>query len=266
MNTVPAAAGRSATAVQTIERGMQVLRAFRADRAPLTNAELVRRTGLSKATVSRLTSTLLQLGYLRHVAGERSFELAAGSFAMGHAFLHGSDLVRRAQPLLQALAERLGGSAALAVADDLDMIYIAYGASHRVATLRLGVGSVLPMGMTAIGRAYVWALPPAERARRLAQLRAHAGPQLAALDRGLAESFAELASTGLCSVSDGALRDTYGLALPVHVGRQRLLMGLSCGRAVMAPDLAAERQRVAPLLLQGAAELESLLADADGQP
>ena len=49
--------------------GLRPLRAFRCDRASLGNAELVRRTGLPKATVSRLTTTLLQVGFLRHVAG-----------------------------------------------------------------------------------------------------------------------------------------------------------------------------------------------------
>ena len=73
--------------VLTVTRGLQVLRAFRSDRTPVSNAELVRRTGLSKSTVSRLTSTLLQLGFLRRVPGGREFALATGALAMGHAFV-----------------------------------------------------------------------------------------------------------------------------------------------------------------------------------
>jgi hypothetical protein len=48
----------------TLDRGLQVLRAFHAERQPLTNGELVARTGLSRSVVSRLTSTLIQLGFI----------------------------------------------------------------------------------------------------------------------------------------------------------------------------------------------------------
>jgi DNA-binding IclR family transcriptional regulator len=142
-----------ASALLTVERGLQVLRAFRSNSAPLTNAELVGRTRLSKATVSRLTSTLLQLGYLRRGPDGRAFEVAARPLGIGHAFIASSELLHETQPLLQTLADRLAVSVALAIGDGLDMLYVAYRASQRVATLRLGVGSVLPMGTTSIGHA-----------------------------------------------------------------------------------------------------------------
>jgi DNA-binding IclR family transcriptional regulator len=253
-------------ALLTVGRGLHVLRAFRSERAALTNAELVRRTGLSKATVSRLTSTLLNLGFLRHQVGGRAFELAAGSVGMGRAFIEGSELLRTLQPFMQDLAERLGVSAALAVADGLDMMYIAYRASHRVATLRLGVGSVLPMGRTAIGHAYLWGLPAIEQRAQITQLKRAAGVQAQALEAGIRTSFSELQEIGTCCVWSGYLRDTYGIALPVRVGRQRVLMGLSCGKAIVSPDLATERRAVSPQLEQAAVELQVLLADVDGTP
>lgn len=256
----------SGTTLLTVERGLQVLRAFRSDRAPLTNAELVRRTGLSKATVSRLTSTLLQLGFLRHVAGGREFELAAAPLGIGHAYLASSALLRIANPFLQALADRLNVSVALAVGEGQEMLYLGYRASERVATLRLGVGSVLPMGTTAIGHAYLWGLPPPERRDLLAELKRTAGERATALEQGIRASFAELETTGTCGVLGGYQRDAYGVALPVVVGRQRTVMGLSCGRADVRPDLAAERKRIAPVLKKAALEFEALLADFDGQP
>lgn len=260
------AAAADGAVMLTVGRGLQVLRAFRSERAALSNAELVRRTGLPKATVSRLTTTLLQLGFLRHETGGRCFELAAGALGMGHAFIESSALLRQVEPFMQDLAERLEVSAALAVADDLDMLYVAYRASHRVATLRLGVGSVLPMGMSAIGRAYLWGLPAVEQRALLARIKRGAGPQAAALDAAIRASFGELEDSGTCCVWAGILRDTYGIALPVRIGRQRVLMGMSCGRAALRPDLVAERRRLAPKLKQAALELQDLLRDVDGAP
>jgi IclR family transcriptional regulator, positive regulator for flagellar biogenesis len=265
MSAVPQGA-EAGSALRTVERGMHVLRAFRSERAPVTNAELVRRTGLSKATVSRLTSTLLQLGFVRHVPGGREFELAAAPLGIGHAYVATSELLQQANPFLQELAERLDVSVALAIGDGADMLYIGYRASQHVATLRLGVGSVLPMGTTSVGHAYLWGLPPAQRRQRLAALKRSAGERAEAMEEGIRASFSELERTGTCGVLGGYQRDAYGVALPVVVGRQRTLMGLSCGKAQLQQDLAAERKRIAPVLRKAAVEFERLLADFEEQP
>jgi DNA-binding IclR family transcriptional regulator len=261
---VTGAAAHDSATLMTVERGLEVLRAFRSDRTPLTNAELVRRTGLPKATVSRLTSTLLQVGFLRQAPGRRAFELADGALGIGVAFLGTNDLLHAAQPLLQDLADRLDVSVALAVPEGLDMLYVGYGVSRQVATLRLGVGSVLPMGSTSIGRAYLWALPPAQQRPLVDACVAQAGPQGAALAQAIATSFGELAAGGTCAVWGGFQRRTYGVALPVRVGRAGLPMGLSCGKADAELDLQAERARIAPALKATAAQLQALLADFDG--
>lgn len=250
----------------TVERGMQVLRAFQCERAAVSNAELVRRTGLSKATVSRLTTTFVQLGFLRHVAGGREFELGTGPLSIGHSFIEASPLVRTANPFLQALANKLNVSVALAVPNGLEMLYICYRTSDRIATLRLGVGSLLPLGTTSIGRAWLWALAPAEQKRRIAELRRAAGSRGAALEQGIRESFVELETTGICAVLGGYQRDAYGVATPVRIGRHGTPMGLSCGNAEVAPNLAQARKRIGPELKRAAEKLEALLAETDDLP
>ncbi len=51
--------------VVALARGLDVLRCFRARDGFLTNQEIAERTGLPKPTVTRLTYTLCQLGYLQ---------------------------------------------------------------------------------------------------------------------------------------------------------------------------------------------------------
>jgi DNA-binding IclR family transcriptional regulator len=252
--------------LQTVARGMQVLRAFRSDRVPVSNAELVRRTGLSKATVSRLTSTLVQLGFLRHVPGSREFELAAGALGIGHAFVATSELLAQATPLMQDLADRLGVSVALAVQDGLDMLYVAYRVSAHVATLRMGQGSVLPMASTAIGRAHLWGLEAGERQHLVSALKRGLGSHWPALEQGIKDSFREMEATGTCAVMGAFQRDAYAIALPLRIGWQGLPMAMSCGKAMIGLNLAAERKRIAPVLRDAAARLEALMAPLDGRP
>lgn len=250
-----------ASTLMTVERGLEVLRAFRSNRAPLTNAELVRRTGLSKATVSRLTSTLIQVGFLRLVPGKREFELSVGALGIGHAYLATNDLLQSAQPLLQDLADRLDVSVALAAQDGIDMLYVDYRVSRKVATLRLGIGSVLPMSTTSIGRAYLWGLPEDEQQALIDEFKRRAGAQGDALEQAIRASFSELEATGTCAVLGGFQRSTFGVSLPVRLGRQGKLMSMSCGKADVDFDLEAERDRIAPALKQAAAQLQAYLAD-----
>jgi DNA-binding IclR family transcriptional regulator len=250
----------------TVQRGTDVLRAFRAERKPLSNAELVRRTGLAKATVSRLTTTLMQLGFLRHVPGGRQFELATAPLSIGHAFIEASPMLRKAAPFMQGLADKLNVSVALAIGDHLEMLYVGYCTGRRIATLRLGVGSMLPMGVTAIGRAYLWGLPAVEQNARIQALRRAAGSNGAAMERGIRAGFAELEAGGTCFAIGGYQRDAYGIAQPVRIGRERVLMSFSCGAVDVSPDLTAARKRIAPELKKASVQLEKLMADLEDAP
>jgi DNA-binding IclR family transcriptional regulator len=251
-------------AVLTVARGLQVLRAFRSERSPLSNGELARRTGLSKSTVSKLTTTLMQLGIIGHAPGGRQFELAPGPLSTTQAFIGSSALLHTVQPLMQELADRLGVATSLAVPDGIDMLCIACRASHRGG--RPHVGSVLPMSTTATGRACLWAMPPDERRPLVDRLVQHAGPHGNSLEAAIRRSFAELDETGTCCVPDGVVSDTFSIALPVRVGRQANLMGLNCGKALCGADLAAERQRIAPAMKEVARQVVDRLADTDGRP
>ncbi|WP_439687773.1 IclR family transcriptional regulator [Cupriavidus oxalaticus] len=257
---------RATPVTLTLERGLQVLRAFRAERTPLTNSELVKRTGLSKATVSRLTTTLVSLGFLRRVAGGPRFALDAGALAMGHTYLETNPVTQLASPLMQALADRLKVSVSLAVPDQLDMLYIAQCTSARIATLRLGVGSLLPMGWTASGRAWLWGLAPDARRDYIEALKDAAGPRANEMDRGIQAAFDDLCATGVYMSDGNFQRNAYGIALPVKVGRRATLMALSCGAVALQPDVAAIRQRIVPELKSAALELVELLRDVDAQP
>lgn len=242
-----------------------MLRAFRAERSPLTNGELVRRTGLSKATVSRLTTTLVGLGYLRRVAGGPQFALATAALSIGHTYLETNPVTQRAHPFMQELADRLNVSVSLAAPDHLDMLYIAHRTSARIATLRMGVGSLLPMGWTASGRAWLWGLPPDAQGNYIETLKQAAGPRAGELEKGIQAAFDDLQTTGACMSLGNFQRNAYGIALPVRVGHSATHLALSCGAVELEPDVAALRKRIVPVLQAAALDLVALLRDVDAQ-
>ena len=83
---------------------MDVLRAFRPGLEILGNGEIAERTGLSPSTVSRLTQTLVDSGWLQHDARLRGYRLAAPVLSLAHAMRTGSRWLQVAAPLMHEVA------------------------------------------------------------------------------------------------------------------------------------------------------------------
>src|SRR5690348_10498370 len=90
--------------VVALARGLEVLRAFTPSEGLLGNQEIAARTGLPKATVSRLTYTLTALGYLSRLERLEKYQLAPGALAIGYATLANMRIRQIAKPYMTALA------------------------------------------------------------------------------------------------------------------------------------------------------------------
>lgn len=148
----PAGTGTSAA---SLTRGLAILRAFTPDDATLGNQDLIERTGLAGATVSRLTQTLVSLGYLHydHVLGR--YSIGAATVSLGYSALSSNPIIHIARPLMQELADWTGAAVALGARVGLEMVYLANCRSMSPVTLQLNVGSRVPIARTAMGLAYL---------------------------------------------------------------------------------------------------------------
>lgn len=164
------ASGRDGGGSASLTRGLAILRAFSAADATLGNQDLIRRTGLPKATVSRLTATLLGLGYLHYDETVGRYGIGPATVALGYGALSSMAVVRIAQPLMQDLADATGVAVALGARDGLEMVYLAHHRASGPVTLQLNVGSKVPILRTAMGLAYLAHLPSGSREELVARL------------------------------------------------------------------------------------------------
>lgn len=160
----------SANSAASLTRGLEILRAFTADDATLGNQDLLERTGLPKATVSRLTSTLVSLGYLHYDKMLGRYSIGPATVSLGYSALSSSPVIHMARPLMQELADQTGAAVALGTRDGLEMVYLANCRSMSPVSLRLNVGSRLPLHRTAMGLAYLAEMNPDIRASVVDQL------------------------------------------------------------------------------------------------
>src|SRR3954470_4341379 len=155
--------------VGALGRGLDVLRCFGPRDRWLANQEISARTGLARPTVSRLTYTLTQLGFLRHAHALRKYALGGAAVSLGYSALSQIDIRRSARPLLHALSQQTNGSAHLAINDGLHMQVV--DTYWHSAVFVIDIGSRVPIVTTSLGRAYVCALPAEERKAVLEQIR-----------------------------------------------------------------------------------------------
>ncbi|MCZ2498806.1 helix-turn-helix domain-containing protein [Xylophilus sp. Kf1] len=236
---------------------------FQGSARPLSHGELVRRSGYSKAAVSRLTATLVALGYLQRALDGVRVQLGVRGVRLGGAYLAESRLPSAARPMMQALADRHDMSVGLAMADQLDMIYLQYCSSSRIATLRLGVGRAVPMAFSSIGRAYVWGQPPAQRQKLLFGIWKQSGAGGADVVAKMERAFGELEAHGYCLAAGEYQRDTFALGVPVTVGRPAVTLALNCSAVGPIPDRATIREELAPALQKTARLLTLALETVD---
>jgi IclR family pca regulon transcriptional regulator len=146
--------------VQSLERGLSVLRAFSAERPSMTLSEVARTTDLTRATARRLLLTFEALGYMR--SDGRSFELTPRVLDLGYAYVSSLKLPDIAQPFMEALSERVHESVSAAVLDDDEIVYVARVPTKRIMTVAIALGSRLPAASTSMGRALLAELPDDE--------------------------------------------------------------------------------------------------------
>ena len=163
-NTEARGAHRQSPANRSLERGVEILRAFRQGSELLGNGELAERTQLPKSTVSRLTQTLVGLGMLQSEPALRAYRLAPAVLSIAHAMRTGSRVLTVAAPLMRGLAERERINVGLAAPDRDEMVYLeSIRYARRLAFRNVVSGQRVPMELTSLGRAYLATLPAPER-------------------------------------------------------------------------------------------------------
>jgi DNA-binding IclR family transcriptional regulator len=235
--------GRPQNTVSALKRGIAVLQCFGDGARSLSNGELSQLTNVPKPTVTRLAATLVALGLLRQDPDTEKYSLGASVLSLAQAFLAGLDVRAHARPHMMKLAEAFGGSVLLAVREGLEMVVIeACRARAPVLTVRLDVGSRLPLAGSALGRAYLAALEPAERAKLL---------ELVPAGRGIDAALRDAAAHGYSASLGDLYPEIHSIAVVIALpGGERV--ALNCGGPAFSFPERRLRDEVAPRLLAAA--------------
>ena len=242
----------------SLERGLQVIRAFSEHRRNLTISQISQTTGLSRAAVRRCLYTLHKLGYVAE--DDKRFSLKPLVLTLGQSFLSSTPLAVVAQPYLDQVSDKLRESCSVAVLDGDDIVYICRSAETRIMSINLLVGTRLPAYCTSMGQVLLAQLVPAaleaylERVRLVARTdrTVTSATRLRKLLKGVRESGHALLDQEL----EVGLRS---IAVPVRDARGSVVAAMNVSTHAARMSLDEMRERFLPALNEGARRLGAVL-------
>ena len=242
--------------MQSLDRGLAVIRAFGPDRERLSLSDVARATGLTRAAARRFLLTLVKLGYVRNDG--REFSLRPRVLELGYAYLSGLALPEVAAPHMEELVAGLHESSSISVLDGLQIVYVVRVPTKRIMTVAISVGTRFPAYATSMGRVLLAHLSDDELEHYLAEATFERLTARAVTEPDRLRSIVrEVAGQGYAIVDQELEEGLRAVAAPIRgapdVGTAAINVSAHASRVSMA----AMRSQILPALLNTARQIEA---------
>ena len=244
--------------VQSLARGLAVIRAFDAQNSSLTLSDVAMRTGLARAVARRFLLTLETLGYVR--SNGRQYELTGLVLELGYSYLASQPLSQLATPFLEELSAKTGESTSIATIDGGDIVYIARIHRRSIMQVNINIGTRFPAAATAMGRVILAAMPAKELDAFLA---ANPTPKLTSRTMTspveLKRELKKITESGWALVDQELEMGLRSLAVPIRDDKGNVVAGMNISIQVAPGDTDAKHdkqvEKFLPLLKETASQL-----------
>jgi IclR family transcriptional regulator, pca regulon regulatory protein len=252
-------AGRPREFIQSLERGLGIIRAFGPHAPEQTVSELAATTGLTRATARRFLITLIELGYVE--SDGRIFRLTPKVLELGYSFLSGLRFPDVALPHLERLVAEVDEGSEASVLDGDDIVYVVRVPSTAVMTVAINVGARMPAYATSMGKVLLASLPDAELDAYLAraQLRSIL-PRTVTDPRELRAQLERVRAQGYAIVDQELEEGLVAIATVVHGRGRRVVGSINLSTNVMRRSVDSLREELLEPLQRTARAIEADLA------
>ncbi|MBG0832383.1 helix-turn-helix domain-containing protein [Planomonospora sp. ID67723] len=249
-------ADRGSDHVQSLARGLAVIRAFSAAAPELTLSEVARATGLTRAAARRFLLTLVDLGYVR--TDGRLFALSPRVLELGYAYLSSLSLPEVAEPHLERLVAEVHESASVAVLDGEDVVYVSRVATSRIMRVTINIGTRFPAHCTSMGRVLLAWLPAEQLDAYLdrAELRAFTARTVTS-PGALRAELERIRSQGWAMVDQELEEGLRSIAVPIRERSGRVTAAMNVSSHASRTTAESARRDLLPPLLAAAARVEA---------
>lgn len=212
----------------TLARGIELLRCFSARDTMLSNGELAERTGLPKPTISRLTYTLVVLGYLKLSPKYGKYLLGSALISVTYPLMASIGLRQHARALMNELADDTGGDVSMGIRDRLNIVLIETSRSRdrtRVAGAMADTGLSIPIAGSAIGRAWLAGCDAETREAVINEIRVKTPDDAERYEAHIRQALKDCARSGFCTVDGDLVSGIQAAGVPYgHIATGELVV------------------------------------------
>lgn len=156
------ASDRENTQVESLGKGLQILRMFTLERPEISALEASKHLGCSQSTAYRLLQTLTQQRFLKQDPVTKRYTLSYHVVSLSSVVLDSSVVRRAAIPEMEELARLAGARVNLAVLDEDAVVWIARIEGGGVPQVNFQLGRRAPLHATGLGKILLAHLPADE--------------------------------------------------------------------------------------------------------
>lgn len=252
----------AASPVQSVDRAISVLELLAAGgEAGIT--EIAGELGVHKSTASRLVSSLEARGLVEQLGDRGKYAIGFGVVRLAGAATGRMDLAKLGNQTCQSLAESLGETVNIAVADDGIAINISQAYGSAAVTAQNWTGRQTPLHATSSGKVLLAYMDGGERDRLLASGLEEFTPRTTTAPEQLAAELDQIVGDGFAACFEEYELGMHAVAVPIFGSGGEVIAAISAS----GPAYRLSRQRIRQLvdpLTEAATELSGQLGHFPG--
>jgi IclR family pca regulon transcriptional regulator len=240
--------------VESLARGIDVIKAFTPAKMELTVSDVAVITSLARPTARRLLLTLEKLGYVRLIGSH--YMLTPKTLELGTSYVSSQGMWDVVQPHLVALVEKTGESSSMSELDGSDIVYTARVPVAKIIGLSVHIGTRFPAISTSMGMVMLADLDSATLERVL-KLPSNSGviPRITPSRKQIDLNLAKIRKQKW-ALSDEQL--SYGIrsvAAPVHNMQGKTIAAINVTVNAAETTLNVLTEKYLPLLIRTASDI-----------
>lgn len=225
--------------VQSVDRAISVLELL-ARNGETGITEIAGELGVHKSTASRLLSVLQARGLVEQLGERGKYAIGFGIVRLAGAATGRMDLAKLGRASCQTLAESLGETVNIAIADDGVAINISQARGSAAITTQNWTGQRTPLHATSSGKVLLAALPETERKRLLRRKLEQYTPRTVVDPEELTAELDRVTEDGYVACYEELELGMHAVAVPIHGPGGEVVAAMS----VSGPSYRLSKQRV----------------------
>lgn len=244
--------------LDSLTKGLALLRLFAQGTETLTMQEVADRLDVTRAAARRLLLTLEHNGYLSQ--NGRQFALTPRVMDLGYAYFASMSLPRLALPHLKALAAECGETCSVGMLDGESVVLVAREEPSQLLRVDMAIGRRMPAYAHSLGRVLLASLDDAARDAYLAHAELRPlTPFTVRTREALASTLEQVRRDGYCTLVSELVDGFAGISVPLRDQAGRVVAGIGFSMVLGSRDADRLRERYLAPLREAAARIEAVL-------